>query len=69
MGKKYGIPATCTMFTAPASQTQAKRAGFEEIYALDFVDFLDDEGKQVFPNIEKYSKAVKMMGKKFTWFK
>lgn len=65
MGKKYGIPATCTMFTAEVSQRQARRAGFEEVYELDCVNFFDDEGKQVFRNVEKYTKSVKMMGKKF----
>lgn len=65
MGKKYNIPATCTLFTAEASQRQAKRAGFQEVFTLEFVDFLNEEGKQVFPNIENHSKRVKMMGKIF----
>lgn len=65
MGKKYGIPATSSMFTSPASQKLAKRAKFEETYSLNFVDFLDDQGIQVFPNIENYSKTVRMMGRKF----
>ena len=62
MAKKYGFPATSTMFTAASSQIQAKRAGFEEGYSLDYSDFLDEDGNQAFPNID--SKCAKIMMKR-----
>ncbi|XP_014226796.1 uncharacterized protein LOC106652382 [Trichogramma pretiosum] len=63
LGKKYGFPATSTMFTAAASQRQAERAGFEEKFSKNYADIVDENGKPQFPNIT--SKCVKIMMKRF----
>ncbi|XP_014227016.1 uncharacterized protein LOC106652526 [Trichogramma pretiosum] len=62
IGRKYGLTATSTAFTAPASQIQAERAGFETVFEQDYASVLDDEGSLIFPNIK--SKSVKIMIKK-----
>lgn len=50
------------MFTVPTSQLQAKRAGFEDAYVVDYVDIVDDKGNQLFPNIE--AKCCKIMSRR-----
>lgn len=65
LAKKYGFTATSTMFTAKASQLQAKRAGFEEGCSMDYADVVDEEGNPQFPNIK--SKCVKIMMKRLPW--
>ncbi|XP_008212184.1 uncharacterized protein LOC100118005 [Nasonia vitripennis] len=62
MAKKYGFTATSTMFTAEASQLQAKRSGFEEGCSADYADAVDDEGNPLFPNIT--AKCSKIMMKR-----
>ncbi|XP_043278872.1 uncharacterized protein [Venturia canescens] len=59
----YDIPATTTVFTAPAAQKAAAQAGFELLLERHFVDVKNEDGTEMFPGIT--SKVVKLMGKKF----
>lgn len=50
---------TATVFTAGASQTVAKKAGFEDLYEITYEE-LAAKGF-VFPGIEKDTKTSKLM--------
>ncbi|CAB3254494.1 unnamed protein product [Arctia plantaginis] len=57
--KALDIKVTATVFTAAASQTVAKKAGFEDLYEITYEE-LAAKGF-VFPNIEKDTKTSKLM--------
>lgn len=62
IGRKYGITATSTIFSAAASQIQAERAGFETLFIQDYAEVVDKNGTLLFPGIE--AKVLKIMAKK-----
>ncbi|XP_014205813.1 uncharacterized protein LOC106637522 [Copidosoma floridanum] len=62
IGRKYGITATSTIFTATPSQIQAERAGFECVLVQEYSQVRDDNGQLLFPDIE--SKVAKIMIKR-----
>ncbi|KAL6433283.1 hypothetical protein ACFW04_006463 [Cataglyphis niger] len=64
IGREYNIPATATVFTSIISQKSAKGAGFELLMAKDFVDIVDENGKEYFPGIK--SKTFEVMGKRLS---
>ncbi|GAB1861422.1 N-acetyltransferase domain-containing protein [Camponotus japonicus] len=64
IGREYIIPATCTVFTSIILQKSAKDAGFELLTAQDFIDIVDENGKQYFPGIK--SKTLEVLGKRLS---
>lgn len=64
IGPEYNIPVTATVFTSIISQKSARGAGFELITAKNFVDLVDENGKQYFPGIK--SKTFEVMGKRLS---
>jgi ABC-type transporter MlaC component len=56
------VTATSTLFTAPPSQIQAERAGFETVLSQNYSEVLDEYGKPLFPDI--HAKEFKIMIKK-----
>ncbi|XP_029158805.1 uncharacterized protein LOC114931055 [Nylanderia fulva] len=62
VGREYNIPATATVFSSIISQKSAKGAGFEVLMTKDFVDIVDENGKQYFPGIK--SENFEVMGKR-----
>jgi len=60
IGKKYGIPASSTVFTARASQILAERAGYQTELIQNFSEILDENGKPFFVGIESTDMRVMM---------
>ncbi|XP_014205823.1 uncharacterized protein LOC106637530 [Copidosoma floridanum] len=58
IGKKYGIPATSTVFTARSSQVLAERAGYQTKSIQKYLDILDQHGKLFFAGIEAEDMRV-----------
>ncbi|KAM0733690.1 hypothetical protein ACS0PU_012055 [Formica fusca] len=64
IGREYNIPVTATVFTSIISQKSAKGAGFELLTSKNFVDIVDENGKEYFPGIK--SKTFEVMGKRLS---
>ncbi|XP_029158801.1 uncharacterized protein LOC114931051 [Nylanderia fulva] len=64
IGREYNIPVTATAFTSIPSQKSARSVGFELLTTKNFVDMVDENGKQYFPGIK--SKTLEIMGKRFS---
>lgn len=64
IGAYYGFPVTLSLFSAQASQKEAKAAGFEEYLSHNFDEAKDKNGKPLFPDI--VSPCAKMMVMKLT---
>ncbi|CAL1682376.1 unnamed protein product [Lasius platythorax] len=64
IGREYNIPATATVFSSIIAQKSARDAGFELLTAKDFVDIVDENGKQYFPGVK--SKTFEFMGKRLS---
>lgn len=62
IGQEYNIPVTVTVFTSIISQKSARGAGFELLTAKNFVDVVDENGKQSFPGIK--SEKFEILGKR-----
>lgn len=62
IGREYNIPVTSTAFTSAISQKLAARCGFEVRFEKDYDKILDDEGKEIFPNIQ--FKTFKVMARR-----
>jgi len=61
---EYNIPATYTAFISIISQKSAKGAGFEVLTVKDFINIVDENGKQYFPGIK--SKTLEVLGKRLS---
>ncbi|KAF7383054.1 hypothetical protein HZH68_014903 [Vespula germanica] len=62
IGREYKISVTATPFSSAISQKSAARCGFEVLLSRDYDQILDEEGKEIFPNIK--FKTFKVMGKR-----
>lgn len=62
IGKEYKIPVTSTAFTSEISQKLAARCGFEVRLEKDYKQIVDNEGKEIFPNIK--FKTFKVMARR-----
>lgn len=62
IGREYNISVTSTAFTSPISQKLAARCGFETLIEKDYVDMVDEEGNQLFPEVKV--KSLKVMSRK-----
>lgn len=62
IGREYNIPATATVFSSIISQKSARGAGFEVLMAKDYIDMVDENGKQYFPGIK--FKTFEILGKR-----
>lgn len=65
IGRKYDITASSTIFTGPASQKQAERAGYEIMLSQEYDQVVDDNGDALFADID--AKACKLMTKELRW--
>lgn len=63
IGKKYNISVTSTVFTAPASQILAERAGFCTKLIQNYSDVVDEKGNKFLTGIE--AKDLRIMAKRF----
>lgn len=55
---------TVTTFTSPFSIKSAENAGFEYLIKKDYTEVVDDNGKEYFPGIQKFSKTLAVMAKR-----
>ncbi|KAJ8672880.1 hypothetical protein QAD02_004141 [Eretmocerus hayati] len=62
VGKTYGIKVSSSIFSTRPSQVLAQRAGFEDVLNERQDNFLDDQGRPLFPNAG--SERVKCMAKR-----
>ncbi|XP_015182897.1 PREDICTED: uncharacterized protein LOC107069801 [Polistes dominula] len=62
IGRAYNVSVTATAFTSTISQKSAARCGYEVLLARDYDKILDEEGKEIFPNIK--FKTFKVMGRR-----
>ncbi|EFN85759.1 hypothetical protein EAI_17503 [Harpegnathos saltator] len=64
VGREYDIGMTSTIFTSPFSVKSAEHAGFEMLLKKDFIDVVDENGKEYFPGVQQFSKSVAVMAKR-----
>ncbi|XP_014479685.1 PREDICTED: uncharacterized protein LOC106746984 [Dinoponera quadriceps] len=64
IGQEYDIEMTSTAFTSPFAAKAAERVGFEILLKTKFADFVDENGKECFPGIQKYSDTLVIMAKR-----
>ncbi|XP_032672772.1 uncharacterized protein LOC116844821 [Odontomachus brunneus] len=64
IGREYNIRMTSTAFTSPFSKKSAERAGFELLLSRDYTDLVDENGKEYFPGIQKFSNTIVIMAKR-----
>lgn len=55
---------TATIFTSPFSARAAKNAGFEVLFDKKYTDLVDENGKEYFPGIQKFSQNILFMAKR-----
>lgn len=59
--KACGLKASLTLFTSIISQKLAERAGFKDIYAIDYVDLQKQNPRFRYPGIENHTKTLRFM--------
>jgi hypothetical protein len=64
VGRAYNVPMTTTAFTSPYSKKSADNAGFETLLTKNYVDLVDENGKEYFPGIHKFSNSISIMAKR-----
>ncbi|GJQ70245.1 hypothetical protein Trydic_g22694 [Trypoxylus dichotomus] len=59
--RSCGIKASLTLFTSQISQKLAERAGFKDIYAIDYDELEKKNPKFRYPNIQEHTKSLRFM--------
>ncbi|KAK9731445.1 hypothetical protein QE152_g13629 [Popillia japonica] len=56
-----GITVSITMFTSAISQKLADRAGFKDLYAIDYADLEKINPIFRYPGIQEHTKSIRCM--------